>query len=132
MAGDGDDRHRRAHLPEVVEGARSSAELVRLVDATSTRSTPPLGQPVHHSLRVTENGYGFDEIHAHRVARPPVRASRSDIRLEILTLSRSGHREPEFSVRARAGGLAEPDALPDLGWGGRGARLHRGYESAPR
>ena len=44
-----------------------------------------------HTIRYAlgENGYGFSEIHAHRVARPPgpgIKEKR--IRLEILTLGR--------------------------------------------
>ena len=48
-----------------------------------------LEQPAHHPLAIHEHGYGFDRIHAHRVARPPgpgIKERR--IRLEILTLGR--------------------------------------------
>lgn len=50
-----------------------------------------------------ENGYGFGEIHAHRVARPPgpgIKEKR--IRLEILTLGRDlATVNLEFKVRGR-------------------------------
>lgn len=44
-----------------------------------------------HTIRyaMNENGYGYDEIRAHRVARPPgpgIKEKR--VRLEILTLGR--------------------------------------------
>ena len=44
-----------------------------------------------HTIRyaLSENGYGFAEIHAHRVARPPGPGTKDKrIRLEILTLGR--------------------------------------------
>ncbi len=44
-----------------------------------------------HTIRyaLNENGYGFGEIHAHRVARPPRAGIKEKrIRLEILTLGR--------------------------------------------
>ena len=50
-----------------------------------------------------ENGYGFKEIHGHRVARPPgpgIKEKR--IRLEILTLGRDiATVNLEFKVRGR-------------------------------
>src|SRR5215210_1876404 len=50
-----------------------------------------------------ENGYGFDEIHGHRVARPPgpgIKEKR--IRLEILTLGRDlATVNLEFKVRGK-------------------------------
>ena len=42
-----------------------------------------------HTIRYAmhENGYGFDEIHAHRVARPPGPGIKEErLRLEVLTL----------------------------------------------
>jgi hypothetical protein len=76
-----------------------------------------------HTIRYafTENGYGFDEIHAHRVARPPgpgVKERR--IRLEILTLGRDlATVNLEFVVRGRAliGRQSQTWVrFPDLGW----------------
>jgi hypothetical protein len=38
---------------------------------------------------MNEHGYGFDEIHAHRVARPPGPGIKEErLRLDILTLGR--------------------------------------------
>ena len=58
-----------------------------------------------HTIRYAfnENGYGFDAIHAHRVARPPgpgIKEKR--IRLEILTLGRDlATVNLEFKIRGR-------------------------------
>ena len=58
-----------------------------------------------HTIRYAlhENGYGFKEIHGHRVARPPgpgIKEKR--IRLEILTLGRDiATVNLEFKVRGR-------------------------------
>jgi hypothetical protein len=52
---------------------------------------------------LNEHGYGFDEIHKHRMARPPgpgIKERR--IRLEILTLGRDiATVNLEFKVRGR-------------------------------
>jgi Protein of unknown function (DUF3225) len=85
-----------------------------------------------HTIRyaVHENGYGFAQIHAHRVARPPGPGTKERrIRLEILTLGRApGHREPRVQgTRPRPGRPSEPDvgalSRPRLE-GGQRARLH--------
>ena len=80
------------NLPEVVEEVRTLFERyeqalidkdVAVLDATFWRSPHTIRFAMH------ENGYGFDEIHAHRMARPPgpgIKESR--LRLEILTLGR--------------------------------------------
>ena len=80
------------NLPEIVEEVRGLFERyeqalidknVDVLDATFWRSPHTIRYAMH------ENGYGFDEIHAHRVARPPgpgIKERR--IRLEILTLGR--------------------------------------------
>jgi len=58
-----------------------------------------------HTIRYAlhENGYGFNEIHGHRVARPPgpgIKEKR--IRLEILTLGRDlATVNLEFKVRGK-------------------------------
>jgi hypothetical protein len=58
-----------------------------------------------HTVRLaqTEHGYGFDEIHAHRVRRPPGPGSKeSRRRLEILTLGRDfAVVNLEYKVRGR-------------------------------
>ncbi len=94
------------NLPEVVAEVRALFERyeqalvdrdVAVLDATFWDSP--------HTIRYAfaEHGYGFDEIHAHRVARPPgpgIKERR--LRLEILTL---GHGlatvNLEFKVRGR-------------------------------
>lgn len=80
------------NLPEVVEEVRQFFERyetalvekdVDTLDDTFWRSPHTIRYALH------ENGYGFDEIHQHRVARPPgpgIKEKR--IRLEILTLGR--------------------------------------------
>ena len=94
------------NLPEVVEEVRTLFERyeqalidkdVAVLDATFWRSPHTVRFAMH------ENGYGFDEIHAHRVARPPgpgIKESR--LRLEILTLGRDlATVNLEFKVRGR-------------------------------
>ena len=94
------------NIPEVVEEIRQLFERyeqalidknVDVLDATFWRSPHTIRYALH------ENGYGFDEIHGHRVARPPgpgIKERR--IRLEILTL---GHDiatvNLEFKVRGQ-------------------------------
>ena len=94
------------NIPEVVEEVRQLFERyeqalidknVDVLDATFWRSQHTIRYALH------ENGYGFDEIHGHRVARPPgpgIKERR--IRLEILTL---GHDiatvNLEFKVRGQ-------------------------------
>ncbi|MBM3218223.1 MAG: oxalurate catabolism protein HpxZ [Candidatus Rokubacteria bacterium] len=94
------------NIPEVVAEVRALFERyeqalidkdVDVLDNTFWRSP--------HTIRyaMTEHGYGFDEIHAHRVARPPgpgIKEKR--IRLEILTLGRDfATVNLEFKVRGR-------------------------------
>ncbi|MEZ2407760.1 oxalurate catabolism protein HpxZ [Bosea sp. RCC_152_1] len=76
-----------------------------------------------HTIRYAlgENGYGFSEIHTHRVARPPgpgIKEKR--IRLEILTLGRDfATVNLEFKVRGRdvIGRQSQSWVrFPDLGW----------------
>ncbi|MEZ5856188.1 MAG: oxalurate catabolism protein HpxZ [Hyphomicrobiaceae bacterium] len=81
------------NIPEVVEEVRQLFERyeqalidksVDILDATFWRSPHTIRYAMH------ENGYGFDEIHKHRVARPPGPGIKEQrIRLEILTLGRS-------------------------------------------
>ena len=76
-----------------------------------------------HTVRYSfhEHGYGFDEIHAHRVRRPPgpgIKESRR--RLEILTLGRDlATVNLEFTVRG-TGTIGRQSQtwvrFPDLGW----------------
>lgn len=97
---------RTPNIPEVVEEVRALFERyetaletkdVEVLDATFWRSPHTIRYALH------ENGYGFDEIHAHRVRRPPgpgIKETR--IRLEILTLGRDfATTNLEFKVRGR-------------------------------
>ena len=76
-----------------------------------------------HTIRyaLNENGYGFTEIHAHRVARPPGPGIKDKrIRLEILTLGRDlAIVNLEFTVRSRPliGRQSQTWVrFPGLGW----------------
>ena len=94
------------NIPEVVEEVRGLFELyeqalidknVDVLDATFWQSPHTIRYAMH------ENGYGFAEIHAHRVARPPgpgIKERR--IRLEILTLGRDiATVNLEFKIRGK-------------------------------
>lgn len=88
---------------------------VDVLDDTFWRSPHTIRYALH------ENGYGFDEIHAHRVARPPgpgIKERR--IRLEILTLGRTfATVNLEFKVRGRdlIGRQSQTFVrFPDVGW----------------
>ena len=97
---------RTPNIPEVVEEVRQlferyeaalTAKDVEVLDDTFWRSPYTIRYALH------ENGYGFDEIHQHRAARPPGPGLKDKrLRLEILTL---GHDfatvNLEFKVRAR-------------------------------
>lgn len=113
-----------ANIPEVVEEIRSRFERyeqalvdkdVAVLDDTFWRSP--------HTIRyaMNEHGYGFDAIHAHRVARrtgPGIKERR--IRLEILTLGRDfATVNLEFKVRDRelVGRQSQTWVrFPDAGW----------------
>jgi len=88
---------------------------VEVLDATFWRSP--------HTIRyaMNEHGYGFDAIHAHRVARPPgpgIKEKR--IRLEILTLGTDfATVNLEFKVRGKdlIGRQSQTWVrFPDAGW----------------
>jgi len=94
------------NLPEVVAEVRALFERyeqalmdkdVDVLDATFWNSPHTIRYALH------ENGYGFDAIHAHRVARPPGPGLKERrIRLEILTLGRDlATGNLEFKVRGR-------------------------------
>jgi hypothetical protein len=88
---------------------------VDVLDATFWNSPHTIRYALH------ENGYGFQEIHAHRVARPPGPGFKEKrIRLEILTL---GHDlatvNLEFKVRGKdqIGRQSQTWVrFPDAGW----------------
>ena len=92
------------NIPEVVAEVRELFERyeqaladkdVAVLDRTFWQSPHTIRYALH------EHGYGFDEIHAHRVRRPPgpgIKESRR--RLEILTLGRDlATVNLEFKVR---------------------------------
>jgi hypothetical protein len=112
------------NLPEIVAEVRERFERYEqalidkdldVLDATFWDSP--------HTIRYgfNENGYGFAEIHAHRMARPPgpgVKENR--IRLEIVTLGRDlATVNLEFKVRGRdvIGRQSQTWVrFPDFGW----------------
>ena len=115
---------REPNRPEVVEEVRAFFERyeqalldkdVDILDATFWESPHTIRYALH------ENGYGFDEIHAHRVARPPGPGIKEHrIRLEILTLGDDfATTNLEFKVRGKDQIGRQSQTLvrfPDLGW----------------
>jgi hypothetical protein len=94
------------NIPEVVEEIRALFERyeqalidkdVEVLDATFWNSPLTIRAALH------ENGYGFDEIHAHRVRRPPgpgIKLNRR--RLVIATFGRDfATVHLEFDMRGR-------------------------------
>lgn len=112
------------NIPEVVAEVRVLFERyeqalidkdVDVLDATFWNSPHTIRYALH------ENGYGFDEIHAHRVARPPGPGIKErHIRLEITTIGRDiATTNLEFKVRAKDLIGRQSQTLvrfPDLGW----------------
>jgi hypothetical protein len=112
------------NIPEVVAEVRALFERyeqalvdknVEVLDATFWDSP--------HTVRyaMTEHGYGFSEIHAHRVARPPGAGIKERrLRLEILTLGRDlATVNLEFKLRGRdfIGRQSQTWVrFPELGW----------------
>ena len=112
------------NIPEVVAEVRARFERyeqalvdkdVDVLDATFWNSPHTIRYALH------ENGYGFDAIHAHRVARPPgpgIKEKR--LRLEILTLGRDlATVNLEFTVRGKdlIGRQSQTWVrFPDVGW----------------
>jgi len=119
------------NIPEVVEEIRTLFERyekalidkdVDILDNTFWNSP--------HTIRyaMAEHGYGFDEIHRHRVKRKPgpgIKEKR--IRLEILTLGRNfATTNIEFKVRGKdlIGRQSQTwIRFPDLGWKVIGAHV---------
>ena len=113
-----------ANIPEVVEEIRERFERyeralvdkdVDVLDATFWNSPHTIRYALH------ENGYGFDEIHAHRVRRPAgTNIKERRIRLAILTLGRDyATVNLEFKVRGRdlVGRQSQTWVrFPDVGW----------------
>ena len=119
------------NIPDVVEEIRALFERyekalidkdVDILDNTFWNSP--------HTIRyaMAEHGYGFDEIHRHRVNRKPgpgIKEKR--IRLEILTLGRNfATTNLEFKVRGKdlIGRQSQTwIRFPDLGWKVIGAHV---------
>ena len=94
------------NIPEVVAEVRALFE--RYEQALVDKDVAVLDQTFWnspHTIRYAmgEHGYGFDQIHAHRVRRPPGPGTKeSRRRLEILTLGRDiATVNLEFKVRGR-------------------------------
>jgi hypothetical protein len=112
------------NIPEVVAEVRALFERyeqalvdkdVDVLDATFWNSPRTIRYALH------ENGYGFEAIHAHRVARPRgpgIKEKR--LRLEILTLGRDvATVNLEFKVRGKdlIGRQSQTWVrFPDVGW----------------
>ena len=113
-----------ANKPEVVAEVRELFERyeqalidkdVDVLDATFWNS------PYTIRLSFDEHGYGFDEIHAHRVRRPPGPGTKEKRRrLEILTLGNDiATVNLEFKIRGqdKIGRQSQTWArFPDVGW----------------
>jgi hypothetical protein len=113
-----------ANKPEVVAEVRELFERyeqalidkdVDVLDATFWNS------PYMIRLSFDEHGYGFDEIHAHRVRRPPGPGTKEKRRrLEILTLGNDmATVNLEFKMRGqdKIGRQSQTWArFPDVGW----------------
>ncbi len=112
------------NIPEVVAeiSARFEAYEQALIDKNVDMLDAAFwNSPYTIRYALHENGYGFQEIHGHRVARPPgpgIKEKR--IRLEILTLGRDiATVNLEFKVRGRdvIGRQSQSWVrFPDLGW----------------
>ena len=112
------------NIPEVVEEVRTRFEAyeqalidknVEVLDATFWNSPLTIRYAVH------ENGYGFDEIHAHRVRRPPGPGSKlTRRRLVITTLGRDiATVNLEYDMRGRDLPGRQTQTwvrFPDVGW----------------
>ena len=112
------------NLPDVVAEIRTLFE--RYEQALIDKNVDVLdasfwNSPYTVRYALGENGYGFEEIHSHRVARPPGPGIKEKwIRLEILTLGRDlATVNLEFKVRGRdvVGRQSQTwIRFPELGW----------------
>lgn len=114
----------QVNIPEVVEEVRALFERyeqalidknVDVLDDTFWNSPHTIRYAIH------ENGYGFDEIHAHRIRRPPgpgIKLRRR--RLVITTLGRDiATVNLEFDMRGRDMPGRQSQTwvrFPDAGW----------------
>ena len=112
------------NLPDVVAEVRERFE--RYEQALVDKNVAVLDETFWnspHTVRYaySEHGYGFDAIHAHRVARPPGPGTKARrIRLEILTLGRDlATVNLEYEMRGRPATGRQSQTwvrFPDLGW----------------
>ena len=112
------------NLPDVVAEVRALFE--RYEQALIDKDVDVLdgsfwNSPYTIRYAMGEHGYGFDQIHAHRVRRPPgpgIKERRR--RLEILTLGRDiATVNLEFKVRGHAEVGRQSQTwvrFPDIGW----------------
>ncbi len=112
------------NIPEVVAEIRALFDRyeqalvdkdVAVLDATFWQSPHTIRYAIH------ENGYGFDEIHAHRVRRPPGPGIKlGQRRLVITTLGRDfATVNLEFDMRGRDMPGRQSQSwvrFPDVGW----------------
>ena len=120
-----------ANIPEVIEEVRQLFE--RYERALTDKDVEVLDDTFWnspHTIRyaLNEHGYGFDEIHEHRVARAPGPGLKEKrIRLEILTLGRDfAITNLEFKLRGRALTGRQSQTwirFPGLGWKVVGAHV---------
>ena len=112
------------NIPEVVEEVRARFERyeqalidknVEVLDATFWQNP--------HTIRLANNehGYGFDRIHAHRVARPPGPGTKEKrLRVDIVTLGRDFATVTlVYKVRGREATGRQMQTwarFPDVGW----------------
>ncbi len=115
---------RTPNIPEVVEEVRALFEgyeralidkNVDVLDNTFWNSP--------HTIRIAHNehGYGFDRIHAHRVARPPGPGTKEKrLRLDVVTLGRDfATVTVVYKVRGRDATGRQMQTwvrFPDVGW----------------
>lgn len=113
-----------ANIPEVVDEVSRLFERyeqalvdknVDVLDATFWNSPHTIRYAMH------ENGYGFDAIHKHRVARAPGPGLKEKrLRLEILTIGRDfATTNLEFKIRGRDDIGRQSQTwvrFPDVGW----------------
>ncbi len=112
------------NIPEVVAEVRALFE--RYEQALIDKDVDVLDRTFWqspHTIRYAfnEHGYGFDQIHAHRVRRPPGPGTKeARRRLEILTLGRHiATVNLEFKVRGqdKVGRQSQTWVrFPDVGW----------------
>lgn len=113
------------NIPEIVEEIREKFE--RYEQALIDKNVEVLDEtfwnsPLTTRLAIHENGFGFDEIHAHRVRRPPGPGIKLErLRLDILTLGRDlAVVNLIFKMRGRGDLPARQTQtwvrFPDLGW----------------